>query len=192
METSEPTLRVATRADAHAIERLMKASAAGLFPAYYDERQVEAGIHHVAQLDPMLLADRTYFVIEADAELVACGGWSRRSRPYTGSGDFEADARILDPQTEAAHVRAMFTRPGWTRRGLGRRILAECEAAAGQEGYRRLDLLATLSGVPLYRACGFTPSGPEIEISLIDGTPMACLPMSKPIDARVPATVEQR
>ena len=43
-------------------------------------------------------------------ELVACGGWSRRNRLYTGSGESEGDTRLLDPATEPAHVRAMFVR----------------------------------------------------------------------------------
>lgn len=50
----------------------------------------------------MLLADGTYFVLESDSGLVACGGWSRRDRLYTGSGDSEGDSRILDPATEPA------------------------------------------------------------------------------------------
>jgi hypothetical protein len=41
---------------------------------------------------------------------VACGGWSRRGRLYTGSHDQDGDDRLLDPVTEAAHIRAMFVR----------------------------------------------------------------------------------
>lgn len=177
----EPTLRVATPGDAASIEALMKASAAGLFPAYYDEAAVASGVRFVAAADPLLLRDGTYFVLESKGEMVACGGWSRRARPYTGSGDSASDERLLDPATDAAHVRAMFTRPDWTRRGLGRRIIEECERAAAAQGFRQLDLMATLSGVPLYEACGFTQSGAEVEIALTDGVRMACLPMDKPI-----------
>jgi GNAT superfamily N-acetyltransferase len=49
----------------------------------------------------------------------------------------------------------MFVHGDWTRRGLGRAILARCEAAARAEGFRSLVLMATLPGVPLYRAYGF-------------------------------------
>ena len=94
-------------------------------------------------------------MLEAGGEAVACGGWSRRDRLYTGSGDAVGDARELDPATEPARVRAMFVRDDWTRRGLGRRILEECEAAARREGFRTLSLMATLPGVPLYLAYGF-------------------------------------
>jgi GNAT superfamily N-acetyltransferase len=119
-------------------------------------------------------------VIEAEGELVACGGWSRRDKLYTGSGDAEGDARLLDPATEPARVRAMFTRPDWTRRGLGRRILEACEEAAGREGYTRLALGATLPGLPLYLAYGFEP-GEEFEVTMPDGVSVGCVAMEKPI-----------
>ena len=151
----EPVLRVATLADAAAVDTLMKESATALFPRYYDERQSVSAIRYVAQVDRTLLADGTYFVLEAADELVGCGGWARRDRLYTGSGESDGDDRALDPATEPAKVRAMFVRADWTRRGLGRRILEECEAAARREGFRRLALLATLPGVPLYLAYGF-------------------------------------
>ena len=153
----EPVLRLATPADTEQIDALMKESAAAIFPRYYDEHQCMSAVRHVAEVDPMLLADGTYFVLEAGDELVACGGWSRRDRLYTGSGTADADDRLLDPAAEPARVRAMFVRDDWTRRGLGRRILEECEAAARREGFRQLALGATLPGVPLYVACGFQP-----------------------------------
>ena len=110
MTAAEPALRVATLEDERAVDQLMKTSAAVLFPRFYDERQAASAVRHVAQVDPMLLADGTYFVLEAGCEMVACGGWSRRDRLYTGSGDAEGDARALDPATEPARVRAMFVR----------------------------------------------------------------------------------
>jgi Acetyltransferase (GNAT) domain len=96
-------------------------------------------------------------------------------------GDADGDARLLDPATEPARVRAMFVRDDWTRRGLGRRIIAACEEAALREGFRRLVLGATLPGVPLYAACGFEPVA-EIDAVLPDGVAMACVTMEKPID----------
>jgi GNAT superfamily N-acetyltransferase len=179
---TEPTLRIATAEDAPAIEALMKASGDVLFRRFYDERQAASAVRFVSQIDPMLLADGTYFVLEAEGELVACGGWSRRDRLYTGSGDGADDARLLDPATEAARVRAMFTRADWTRRGLGRRILEMCEEAAAGEGFTRLSLMATLPGVPLYRAYGFLQLD-ELEITMPDGVTLPCATMEKPIMA---------
>jgi GNAT superfamily N-acetyltransferase len=178
----EPTLRIATVEDGPAIEALMKVSGEVLFRRFYDERQAASAVRFVSQIDPMLLADGTYFLLEAGGELVACGGWSRRDRLYTGSGDGEDDARLLDPATEAARVRAMFTRADWTRRGLGRRILEACEEAAAREGFTRLSLMATLPGVPLYEAYGFERLE-ELEITMPDGVTLPCATMEKPITA---------
>jgi GNAT superfamily N-acetyltransferase len=177
----EAVLRVATLDDADEIDALMKESAAAIFPRWYGEREAASAVQYVAVVDPMLLEDGTYFVLEAGGEIVACGGWSRRDRLYTGSGEGAGDARLLDPATEAARVRAMFVRDDWTRRGLGRRIIDACEDAARREGFRRLALTATLPGVPLYRACGFEPVE-EFDAVLSDGVRVACVSMEKSID----------
>ena len=178
-------LRVATVDDEDALGALMKESAATLFPRFYDERQAASAVRYVPEIDRMLLEDGTYFVLETGGEAVACGGWSRRDRLYTGSGNAEGDARALDPATEPARVRAMFVRSDWTRRGLGRRILEACEEAARREGFRRLVLMSTLPGVPLYRAYGFR-SLEEVEITLPDGVELPGVSMGKPIER--PAT----
>jgi GNAT superfamily N-acetyltransferase len=155
--------RLATAADAPAIAALMRSSILEIFPRFYDERQVQSAAVHIGALDMALVDDGTFFLHEAGDEVVACGGWSRRDRLYTGSGDAEGDARLLDPRTEPARVRAMFVRSDWTRRGLGRAIVDSCAAAARAEGFARLALMATLPGEPLYRACGFA----EVERTLV-------------------------
>ena len=174
-------MRVATRDDGAAIDTLMRVSGDVLFRRFYDERQAQSAVRYVSTVDPMLLEDGTYFVIEAGDELVACGGWSRRDRLYTGSGDSEGDARLLDPATEPARVRAMFTRADWTRRGLGRRILEACEEAASREGFTRLSLMATLPGYLLYKRHGFEELGRE-DVNLPDGVIVECVRMAKPLD----------
>jgi GNAT superfamily N-acetyltransferase len=171
---------VAGPEDGPAIDALMKESAAAIFPRWYDDEQAASAVRFVAVVDDALLADGTYFVVEAGGELVACGGWSRRDRLYTGSGAGADDGRLLDPATEPARVRAMFVRDDWTRRGLGRRIIDACEDAARAEGFTRLALGATLPGVPLYRACGFEPVE-ELDVMLEDGVRLPCLTMEKPV-----------
>jgi GNAT superfamily N-acetyltransferase len=175
-----PALRLARLDEADSIDALMKAATRDLFPSTYDTAQTAAAIRYIASVDRTLLSDGTYFVAEVDGELVACGGWSRRDKLYTGSGEDDADARLLDPATEPARIRAMFTRADWTRRGLGRRILDACEAAAKSEGYRRLALMATMPGVPLYAAYGFQPVA-DAEVRMPDGTTIASVSMEKPI-----------
>ena len=173
----QPILRLARPAEADVIDALMKASTADLFGAYYDPAQTASSVRYIASVDRTLIADGTYFVLEADGELVACGGWSRRDKLYTGSGEAAGDARLLDAATEAARVRAMFVRPDWTRRGLGTRILEACEAAARAEGFRTLALVATLPGVPLYERFGFVASE-DTEVRMPDGTAIPAVAMT--------------
>jgi GNAT superfamily N-acetyltransferase len=182
VEPSEPKLRVAALADEDAIGVLMKESIRSIFPRFYDRRQTESAIRYIGDVDRTLVADGTYFVLESEGEVVGCGGWSRRNLLYTGSGHSDSDARLLDPHTEPARVRAMFVRSDWTRRGLGRRILEECETAAREEEFVRLALMATLPGVPLYTAYGFRPLE-EVEITMPDGITLVCVSMDKPVEA---------
>lgn len=132
--------RLARISDAAAISELMRASVLDLFPAFYDEEQVASAAVHIAHLDITLIEDATYYVHEVGDEIVACGGWSRRYKLYTGSGDAAEDRRLLDPRHESARVRAMFVRGDWTRRGLGTAILQSCERAARAEGFTSMSL----------------------------------------------------
>jgi GNAT superfamily N-acetyltransferase len=175
-----PLLRLARLDETDAIDALMKVSTRDLFPAYYDVAQTEASIEYIASVDTTLIADGTYFVAEVDGELVACGGWSRRDKLYSGSDEGASDARLLDPATEPARVRAMFVRPNWTRRGLGRRILEACEAAARAEDFRTLALMATMPGRPLYEAYGFRPTG-DTMVRMPNGIEIAGTAMELPL-----------
>jgi GNAT superfamily N-acetyltransferase len=182
-ERDRPTaeLRLARLEEADAIDALMKASTRDLFPGWYEAEQVAAAIEFVASVDRTLIADGTYFVAEADGELVACGGWSRRDKLYAGAGDAAGDGRLLDPATEPARIRAMFVRSDWTRRGLGRRILEACEAAARAAGFSRLVLGATLPGRPLYEAYGFRATEDEV-VTMPNGVDIAAVMMEMPLD----------
>lgn len=166
--------------DAGAIAELMRASVVELFPAYYDERQTASAAVHIAALDLALIEDGTYYVHEAAGEIVACGGWSRRNKLYNGT-DAGADARLLDPATEPARIRAMFVRADWTRRGLGRAILTACVDAARAEGFTQLALMATLPGVPLYKSFGFTELGAE-KLTMPDGVVLDGIAMQRSVD----------
>ena len=94
------------------------------------------------------------------------------------------DARLLDPATEPARIRAMFVRSDWTRRGLGRAILEACEAAARSEGFTSLSLMATLPGVPAVRAAtGSRSREADVPVRMPDGVVIPCAAMAKPIAA---------
>ena len=176
-----PVARLATPADVPAIAELMREAIRATFPAFHDGRQVESAARHIGEPDLALIEDGTFIVFESEAgDLVACGGWSRRDKLFTGAGDAAGDARLLDPATEPARVRAMFVHPDWTRRGIGRGIIDACQAAARAEGFTTLALMATLPGEQLYRACGFT----EIErvmITLPDGVELDGVAMERPV-----------
>ena len=172
--------RVANADDREAIQALMRASIRDIFPAFYDAQQTRSSIEHIGRADDQLIDDGTYFVVEEAGELVACGGWSRRDKLFSGSSEQEGRARLLDPATEPARVRAMFVRPDRTRRGLGTTILEACEIAARDEAFRRLSLMATLPGIPLYQRFGFRVLRHEV-ITLPDGVTMAAASMDKPI-----------
>ncbi len=181
MDPGLPPLRPARLDEVDAIEALMRASIADIFPRFYDTRQTASSIVHVGEVDRMLIADGTYYVLEVEGEIVACGGWSRRDRLYTGSGDGADDARLLDPATEPARIRAMFVRDDFTRRGIGRAILDACENAARHEGFTTLALMGTLPGVQLYAAYGFRIIQDDVEVPLPDGVLLPCKAMERPI-----------
>lgn len=182
MANDLPQLRLACIEDAGEIDALMKASIRDIFPRFYDAAQTDASVEYIGSLDRQLIADGTYYVADAEGDVVACGGWSRRAKLYTGSGAGTDDDRLLDPANESAHVRAMFVRADWTRRGLGRQILEACEAAAKAEGFHMLSLLGTLPGVPLYEAYGFMETG-RTDVVMPNGVWIECASMVKPIGA---------
>ena len=173
--------RRARRADVEPIGDLMRASIDALFPRFYDARQTASSVIYIGDPDVTLIDDGTYYVHETAAgEIVACGGWSRRDKLYTGSGEAAGSARLLDPRAEPARVRAMFVRGDWTRRGLGRAILAACERDARSEGFTALALMATLPGEQLYRACGFEETGRSM-LRLPDGVEVEGVSMVRPM-----------
>lgn len=164
------THRLATPDDAPVLRALMHASTSELLKPVLSPEQVQASFS-VMGLDSQLIADGTYFVIEEDGRIAGCGGWSRRATLFGGDHSAKREARLLDPASEPARVRAMFTHPDFTRRGIGRMILDLAERAAAQDGFARVELAATMAGLPLYRACGYaeiepfetdTPSGVKV------------------------------
>lgn len=163
-----------------AIAALMRQSVIDVFPQFHTEAETAAAARYLTEPDTVLIDDGTYFVHDAGGEVVACGGWSKRDKLYTGSGAAPTDDRLLDPATEPARVRAMFVHGTWTRRGLGRAILARCVDAAREEGFTSLVLMATLPGVPLYRAFGFREVD-HTRIPLPDGTVLGGVSMEYPL-----------
>ena len=152
------THRVAVAPDIPAIAALMARAIGALQGNFLTPAQVEAS-RAVMGLDTQLIADGTYLLVEAeDGRLAGCGGWSRRATLYGGDHSSALrDSALLDPARDAARIRAMYTDPDFVRRGVGRLVLSVCEAAAREAGFARAEMMATLAGEPLYRACGYLP-----------------------------------
>jgi GNAT superfamily N-acetyltransferase len=150
------TIRLATAGDLSALRALMNASIGELLKPFLSPDQIAAS-YAVMGLDTQLIEDRTYFVVEDDGTIAGCGGWSRRATLFGGDHSAGRDAALLDPVTDAARVRAMYTHPSFARRGVGRMILAACEEAAKADDFSRVELAATAGGEPLYTACGYVP-----------------------------------
>ncbi|HEX2831691.1 MAG TPA: GNAT family N-acetyltransferase [Thermoanaerobaculia bacterium] len=172
-------IRLASRADVAAIEEVMRRSLEVIGRTAYDDVQVASTSRHTARVDLQMIDDGTYFVAVIDDRIAGCGGWSRRAKLFRGSTAQEADAqlRLIDPNTEAARIRAMFVDPDFARRGIGRAILERSEEAARAEGFQQAVLVALLSGQALYEACGYraveslsfdTPDGVAIEGTLME------------------------
>ena len=133
--------RLATCGDLAALSAIINAAIDELQKPFLDDAQI-ASSRTIMGLDTQPIDDKTYFVVEQDSVIVGCGGWSRRATFYGA----DLDAALLDPAKDAARVRAMYTHPAFTRRGVGRLILSLCEEAARSEGFTRAELWATMAG----------------------------------------------
>jgi GNAT superfamily N-acetyltransferase len=158
MDTPPSSLlvRPATLQDLPALQELIRQSVWVLQASDYDDAQREAATRLVYGVDTQLIRDGTYYAVELDGVIAACGGWSRRRTLFGGDQHRPSrEPELLDPATEAAKIRAFFVRPGWERRGIGSALLRECEQAALAEGFRRLEMGSTLTGMALYSAHGY-------------------------------------
>lgn len=172
-------IRPATRDDIPLLNALITRSARELSRGFYTEAETEAAIRFVFGVDTSLVDDGTYFVVEDGATLLGCGGWSRRRTLYGGDQRPMGEvAELLDPARDAARIRAFFVAPDAARRGVGRALLAACAAAAHDAGFRSLELMATLPGVPFYAASGFVERERVVD-ALPDGTPLRFVRMTR-------------
>lgn len=172
------TPRLACENDIPALEELIPLSVRILQAPYYSSAQMEAALGPVFGVDRQLIRDGTYFVVEHDGQIVGCGGWSKRKTLYGGDHERSVDNEELDPNHDAARIRAFFVRPGWTRRGIGRTILLTCERAAIAAGFRRAELVATLAGEPLYASFDYAVTE-RYEAPMVDGLSLPVVRMSK-------------
>jgi hypothetical protein len=142
-------IRQAVAADIPVLRTLIDASVRGLQTQDYTISQIEGALATVYGVDTQLIADETYFVAEAKSNrdetlpvIVGCGGWSKRKTLYGGDQWTGREAALLDPQHDAAKIRAFFIHPSWTRPAIA-------------AGFARFEMGATLTGLLLYQARGY-------------------------------------
>jgi len=165
------------------LRELIEASVRGLQAEDYSPAQIEAALQSVYGVDSQLIMDETYFVAEAldsrgKLTIAGCGGWSRRKTLYGGDQYAAREDSLLNPDHDAAKIRAFFVHPDWVRRGIGGVILEACENAAREAGFKRLEMGATLSGVAFYRAKGYAAIE-KLEVPLGNGEMLPILKMTK-------------
>jgi GNAT superfamily N-acetyltransferase len=176
-------IRLATTADIPALRGLIDKSVRILQREDYSAEQLDAALGTAYGVDTQLIADETYYVVEvvggtSEKVLAACGGWSMRKTLYGSDHGPYRDNSMLDPARDAAKIRAFFVHPEWTRRGIASLILKTCEDAAYARGFRRFEMGATLTGVPMYAARGYA-QGEQIEVPLPNGMSLTVVRMSK-------------
>jgi N-acetylglutamate synthase-like GNAT family acetyltransferase len=149
-------LRLATLDDIPHLQGLIKESVQALSRGYYTERQITSALTHIFGVDTQLIIDNTYFVAVDEGQIVGAGGWSKRSTLF-GGDQFKGQEPdpLLDPASDPARIRAFYVHPDWSRRGIGRMVLSACEQAIQAAGFKRIELMATLPGEPLYTAMGY-------------------------------------
>ena len=172
-------LRKAAFEDAEAIEVLIRESVMRLQAGEYSVEQRQGALGSVFGLDQLLIADGTYFAVDAeDGHLIACGGWSKRSTLFGSDNAPGKNDSFLDPAVDGARIRAFFVHPDFARRGVASRILEACEQEAREAGFRRLQLGATLTGIPLYERHGFSAIE-RVEVPLANGASIPIVRMEK-------------
>lgn len=173
------SIRLAAAEDIPALQELITASVRVLSTPYYDCAQIESALIHVFGVDRQLIQDETYFVAESYGQIVGCGGWSKRLTLF-GGDQAKSDQvdELLQPVEDAARLRAFYVHPEWSRRGIGRQIVTACEKGAREAGFKKLELVATLPGEPLYSAMGYSRIEPY-EIPLPDNQSLPAFRMEK-------------
>lgn len=106
------TTRLATFDDIPVLQQLIAASVRGLSTAYNTPNQIESAVKYIFGIDTQLIIDGTYYVAQIEKTIVGCGGWSKRNTLYGGDQHKAVEDPLLDPEHDAARIRAFFVHPG--------------------------------------------------------------------------------
>lgn len=166
------TVRIATNDDLPEIAAVVERAITGLQRGFLSPQEIESSRLFMG-VDSQLLRDGTYLCAVLDGQIAGCGGWSWRRTLFGGDGAGDLiDPEPLDPATEPARIRAMYTDPCFARRGVGMAILTAAEDAARAAGFRDIELMSTLSGEPLYLRCGYRAIEGQVRYADVPLIPM--------------------
>ncbi|KAI4644969.1 hypothetical protein J4E93_005768 [Alternaria ventricosa] len=191
--THQYTFRPATPADIPALQSMIASSLRSLGKGYYTDAELDGSIGYLFGPDSVLIKDQTYYILHPlnqPLTICACGGWSFRKTLY-GGDSAPSPLRMpekRDPAVDRASIRAIFTSPQYARKGLGTMMMRYCEARAREgkpdetDGFKTLEMGATLSGVQLYERCGYVRSGRVDVVQCPNGEGIRILHMTKDLD----------
>ena len=170
--------RLAKLDEVDSLTALIEQSALALQSGDYTEAQINGALGTVFGVDTQIIKDQTYFAVDDGEELVACGGWSKRQTMFGADAAKTQADPLLDPNTDAARIRAFFVDPNYARRGIGNELIQRSEQAAKSLGFKRMELVATLSGERLYASVGYEPIK-RYSLELVNGEEMPVVSMGR-------------
>lgn len=172
------TIRPAQLNEMDALNELIHASARALSLEDYTPEEIDGLVQFVFGVDSELVHDQTYFVIQKEGVYAACGGWSKRRTLFGSDACETRESGYLDPNKEAAKIRAFFVHPDYARQGLAKQLMDACEKAARESGFKKMELMSTLPGIKFYRAQGYKGED-KVDYTLPNGLIVKFLPMEK-------------
>ena len=140
-------VRSAETGNAAAVHRVLLASYPSLMAHAYENDVLVLALPLMTRPNHKLLGCGTYYIAEADGDIIGCGGWSRE----------EPGSNLVAPGT--AHIRHFGVKAEWVRRGVGRALFDRCEADARNLGICLFKCFASLNAVGFYRLLGFEDRG---------------------------------
>lgn len=146
--------RLATPQDLADIRLLMESSIKKVLGKMLDNAQLEASYESMG-LDTQLIEDNSYFLVFSKDHLIGSGGFSYRKTLFGGNHTPNRSDDFLKPGVDAAKIRAMYTHPDWTRKGVGSLILELSENSSLEMGFDKCELMATVSGILMYEKKGY-------------------------------------
>ena len=144
-------IRPVTKADVKIFQDIMKTSIAAMCEPAYGAATTAAWVSKDNPTFHFHLPKHA-FAAEEGAEIIAVAGWS----PTDCVELHPVGDRIIENPTHA-RINAVYTRPGYEGRGLGRRMMTHLEAnIQSRTDLRNIYLWSTKNAIPFYLANGYT------------------------------------